>query len=126
MKRLLSASALVALLLASGSLCAAGPLDGKTFSVEMGKKGKKASSPDQLVFADGTFRSTACDKYGFAAVPYEAKQEGDKTTFTATAKSAKQGTMRWSGTVQGDSVSGEATWDRVRREPVLYWYKTKK
>jgi hypothetical protein len=123
MKRLLCASALVALLVASGTLAAAGSLDGKTFSVQMGKKGKSAGNPDDLIFADGTFRSTACDKYGFTAAAYEAKQDGDKTTFTATAKSAKQGTMVWTGTVQGDAVSGEASWNRVRRQPVRYWFK---
>jgi hypothetical protein len=123
MKRLLAASALATLLIGAFPLAAAGPLDGKTFSVQMGKKGKASSKPDDLMFADGTFRSTACDAYGFTAAPYEGKQEGDKSTFTANAKSPKQGTMSWTGTVQGDAVSGEATWSRVRRQPVRYWFK---
>ena len=58
MRKLLLASALVSVL-ASGAALAAGALDGKTFTVEIGKKGKAKGGPDELIFADGKLRSTS-------------------------------------------------------------------
>jgi hypothetical protein len=123
MRRLLLSSALF-LVFASAPLLAAGALDGKTFTVEIARRGTKTKTrPDELVFADGKFRSSAHDKLGFGETLYTSAPSGAKTAFDATAKSAKQGVMTWKGTVDGDAISGEMTWNRTRRTPVRYWFK---
>lgn len=58
-----------------------GPLDGKTFVMKTGEKGKPASNEDTLVFRDGRFLSEACNPYGFGDAPYQAKDEGEAIRF---------------------------------------------
>ena len=76
----------VTLLVAAAALAAPeakGSLDGKTFVGEVGEKGKKEEK-DTLHFADGRFRSAACDAYGFADAPYTAALASDgSVTWTA-------------------------------------------
>ena len=123
MRRLLLSIA-VFLAVHAAPLQAQGSLDGRTYSVEIARKGTKAKvGADELVFAGGTFRSTAREALGFAATPYVASGDTATTTFTAEAKSAKQGVMGWKGTVLGDTVAGEMTWHRTRRTPVRFWFK---
>ncbi|HZD54717.1 MAG TPA: hypothetical protein VE080_00550 [Candidatus Aquicultoraceae bacterium] len=97
---------------------ASGPLDGKTFVVVTGEKGKQAKETDTLIFQDGKFRSTACDEFGFGEAPYAAAADGDAVKFTADAKSEKKGTIHWEGTVRGDKIDATYVWtDRA------HWYK---
>ena len=124
MKRVLIATALVGLLGAGTVLAEAGALDGKTFSVQVGKKGKAKSSPDELTFADGKLKSAATAKLGFTEpATYTTKAEGTKLKFDATLKSEKAGTMRYWGTVDGDNLAGSGLRSRVRATPVSYWLK---
>jgi hypothetical protein len=46
-----------------------GLLDGKTFVVETGEKGKSGGE-NTLTFKDGNFRSAGCDQYGFGDGAY--------------------------------------------------------
>src|SRR5260370_22952269 len=74
----------VALLVAGVELAAEsanGMLDGKTFSGTLGEKGEIKGDQDNYVFKDGTFRSTACDVYGFSAAAYTAKADGHAIAF---------------------------------------------
>lgn len=100
-----------------------GALDGKTFSGEMGEKGKKGDG-DELIFKDGKFSSAACEKYGFGDAPYTATVSGDTTTFEADTVSAKEGKMKWTGTVTGDKLDGTVMWYKEGQAPVEYWFKT--
>jgi hypothetical protein len=102
-----------------------GALDGKTFVGEMGESGKDKGDKDELIFKDGKFSSAACEKYGFGDAPYTATVTGDTTTFETETVSAKEGKMKWTGTVTGDKLDGTATWDKDGQAPVEYWYKTK-
>jgi hypothetical protein len=99
---------------------AAGSLDGKTFAVQLTKPGE--SSNDKLVFAQGTFDSVECQKYGFAKASYEMKTEGGAMTFRSEAKSAKEGLMKWAGRVEGDRVSGTADWIKEGQAPIHYTF----
>lgn len=125
MRRITLSIGLALLLLFSGMALQAGELDGKTFVGSTGKTGKAKGDADTFTFAGGRFRSLACDKYGFGDAPYTAKQEGAKTTFEAETKSAKQGTMKWAGTVEGDTLTGTAVWKKGTKKPVDYWVKAK-
>ena len=53
-----------------------GALDGKTFAVETGEKGKSGGDKDTLTFKDGNFRSAGCDQYGFGDGAYTSSVQG--------------------------------------------------
>ena len=95
-----------------------GLLDGKTFVVQQGEKGKEAKGEDTLVFKNGKFRSIGCDKYGFGEAPYTTSVEGDTIKFVADTTSESKGKMHWEGTVQGDKIDVNYVWiDKS------HWYK---
>lgn len=95
-----------------------GPLDGKTFSVETGEKGKAAKDKDTIMFRDGNFRSKGCDRYGFGDGPYTSTVTGDTIRFEAVTTSPAKGTMTWTGTVQGDRIKVGYVW-----VDSSHWYK---
>ena len=107
---------------AGSSAALSGPLDQKTFSGEIAKKGAQKADKDEFVFKDGTFRSSACDAYGFSATAYTAKADGQTVTFEAIATSPKEGTMEWKGTVQGATLTGTTTWRRQDKAPEEYTF----
>jgi len=122
---MLKLAVLIPLALAIGSLpavAATGILDGRTFSGSIGPKGKAADGKDDLIFANGTLRSTACDAYGFGPGPYTAVRNGDVITFTATTESKSSGTINWQGTIRNGSLEGTFACKKllVRRN---YWIK---
>jgi len=100
-----------------------GELDGKTFVGTMTEKGKTKGDSDTFVFKDGKFRSTACDVYGFTETAYTVAVSDVATTFEAVATSPKEGTMRWKGTVKGDSVDGTAVWTKNGQADAIYTFK---
>ena len=82
-----------------------GALDGRTYSAEVGEKGKpaeKGKPNDDLVFTSGQFRSTGCDPYGFTPAAYTTQAAGDGVKFEADTTSAKEGKIHWTGRVRGD------------------------
>lgn len=101
-----------------------GALDGKTFAGEMGEAGKDKGDGDELIFKDGKFSSAACEKYGFGDAPYTATVSGDTTTFETETVSAKEGKMKWTGTVTGGKLDGTVMWYKEGQAPVEYWFKT--
>jgi hypothetical protein len=95
-----------------------GLLDGKTFIVDEGEKGKGKENTDTLIFKEGKFRSISCDKYGFGSGTYTSTMEGNTIRFVADTTSEKKGKMHWEGTVQDDKIDVEYVWtDRT------HWYK---
>ena len=60
-------------------------LDGRSFQGVFIEKGKTSGDADTLVFRDGKFRSSACDRYGYSEAPYKAASAGDMTRFEAEA-----------------------------------------
>ena len=100
-----------------------GSLDQQVFVGEMGEQGKIKGGKDEFVFKNGTFRSTACDAYGFSASPYTAATQGQAIAFSAHTVSKTDGKMAWKGTVHGKAVEGTATWYKPGKEPKAYWFK---
>ena len=95
-----------------------GPLDGKTFVVETGEKGKSGGDKDTLTFKDGSFRSAGCDQYGFGDGAYTSTVNGDAIQFEAVTTSPTKGKMTWKGTVTGDKIEVGYVW-----VDASHWYK---
>ena len=111
---------------------AAGPLDGKVFIADAGVKGKPADEKDDIItFANGTFHSSVCDKYGFNKGEYTAKVDGGVTTFESETKSDKEGSLKWKGTIKDGVIEGtfvhyrKPVWYRPNPEPIEHWFKGK-
>jgi len=95
-----------------------GALDGKTFAVETGEKGKSGGDKDTLTFKDGNFRSAGCDQYGFGDGAYTSSVKGDSIQFEAVTTSPTKGKMTWKGTVTGDKIEVAYVW-----VDASHWYK---
>lgn len=115
--------AAAAVLMWSAVASAGGALDGKTFAGETGEKGKATGDAETFVFKDQTFDPLDCHKYGFSAAPYTSREDGIRIHFEAETKSAKEGSMRWKGVVQGETVAGTMVWTKAGQAPVAYWFK---
>ncbi len=97
-----------------------GPLDGKTFTVEITKEGKKKpiNPSDELKFAAGKFKSACPDfiDWGFFAKPsFYTITSIDSTNAAVKAYSWKAETisdikevMTWEGTINGEDIEGSA------------------
>ena len=95
-----------------------GLLDGKTFVVETGEKGKSGGDKDTLTFKGGNFHSMGCDRYGFGDGTYTTNMNGDSIQFEAVTTSPTKGKMTWKGTVQGDKIEVGYVW-----VDASHWYK---
>jgi hypothetical protein len=84
-----------------------GALDGKAFIGQLISKSEQSAEADTFEFMHGKFHSVACDKYGFNSAAYTARPSGNTVHFQAVTGSADS-TMTWTGTVEGDHVSGTA------------------
>jgi len=102
------------------AVTAAGILDGMTFSGELGPLDKPAYVKDTLVFKDGTFVSTECEKNcNYPARPYYTRQVGDKIEFISETRCPyKDAKIVWRGTVGNGNIEGTYTWTIAR------WYWT--
>ncbi len=107
-----------------GQAAAMGALDGKNFIGQVGKQGKATGDKDEFRFQAGTFRSTACDRYGFKEAAYTSAMQGDAVTFQAQAVSPTDGTMLWKGTARGEAIEGTTVWSKkAGSAPEAYWFK---
>lgn len=96
-------------------------LDGRSFEGVFLQRGKTSGDADTLVFRDGRFRSSACDRYGYADAPYKTASMGDVTRFEAETQSAKYGRLRWSGEVRGGKLDATATMVREGKPDMENW-----
>jgi hypothetical protein len=95
------------------TLLAADPLEGKIFVTLLD------GDNDLLSFQNGMFHSSSCDEWGFGKGAYTTEETGDAISFRATTTSAKDGSMVWTGTVQGRSIKGSYLWTKEG------WFGTK-
>lgn len=99
------------------------PLDGRRFRAgivrdDADEDGQKRPLEDKLVFENGKFSSVVCQRYDFAEAPYWVRVDGDRIHFLAELTSPTDGTMRWTGTIRGDKLTGTMRWIKQR------WYWT--
>lgn len=101
---------------------ASGMLDGKSFHVTLAGAKDQPPLPDDLVFTDGLFESTACRGFGFARTSYSASMEGDAMRFLASATSATDGATEWNGVVRGNRVEGSMRWTNASGQVSEYHF----
>jgi hypothetical protein len=85
------------------------PLEGRTFDGIVLECGKTSGDADSLIFKNGRFRSTACDRYEYGDGPYTTVAAGDTVSFSAETESPKYGKLRWQGVVRGRRLDGTLT-----------------
>jgi len=97
-----------------------GPLDGMEFVGNLGPEGKPKDVEDRFVFSAGTFVSKECElRCDYPARAYFIDESDHGTEFVSNTRCPhKDAKITWHGTVNGDLISGTATWT-VRR-----WYWT--
>jgi hypothetical protein len=91
------------------ALAQAAVLDGRSFEGVVLERGKTSGDADTLIFDNGRFRSTACDRYGYADGPYRTSVSGDAVAFEAETESPKYGKLLWKGVVRGPKLDGTLT-----------------
>jgi hypothetical protein len=96
-------------------------LDGRSFEGVFIQRGKTSGDADQLVFKDGRFRSSACDRYGYSDAVYRTAAAGDMTRFEAETESAKYGRLRWSGVVRAGKLDATAGMVREGKPDIENW-----
>ena len=114
---------LIALLLAAPLLASADspdtkPIDGKTYTGTITKSGENQGDPDDFVFKEGTFISTACASFGFKPANYSTKADGKRLLFDAVNETDNGVHMHWKGVIQGDHLEATADWLR-QDQPVV-------
>jgi hypothetical protein len=103
-------------------------LDGKTFTGLNGEKGSNLDpdEAEEIVFANGRFISTTCNRYNFSDAAYSASEIGNEIHFHAVTLSPTHGKIEWRGIVRGDEAEMTFIWTKERwywdtyRE---YWFK---
>jgi len=86
---------------------AAPQIDGRTYAGEV-KMGDDKPDPDTFIFKAGTFRSTACDQYGYDAAPYTSSEKDGVVSFHSQTKNKSGATMDWNGKIEKQKISGTA------------------
>ena len=103
------------------SLAHAGTLDGRSFQGVFLERGKTSGDADTLIFKDGRFRSTACDKYGYSDAAYKTSAEGDTLRFEAETESKKYGKLLWNGTVRGGKLDASVMMMQPGKSAIENW-----
>jgi hypothetical protein len=84
-------------------------LDGRRFVGIVLECGKTQGDADTIVFKDGRFRSSACDRYDYGDGPYTATAVDGAVAFRAETESPKYGKLLWQGLVRGRRLDGTLT-----------------
>ena len=123
MKRSTSAAAAMAIAAAASLpvFAETNALDGRSFEGVFIQRGKTSGDADTLVFANGRFRSSACDRYGYSDASYRTASAGDATRFEAQTESPKYGKLLWSGVVRGGKLDATATMVREGKSNIENW-----
>jgi hypothetical protein len=119
--KLTSIALAIALAAATPALAQSPSLDGKTFEGVFLKRGKTSGDADTLVFKDGRFRSSACDKYGYSDAAYKTTSEGGAVRFEAETESPKFGKLRWNGFVRDGKLDATAVMVRTGGKSTENW-----
>jgi hypothetical protein len=103
-----------------------GLLDGRTFFIRAGEKGKPVDHDEYVIFRNGMFVSSRCVQYNFGISSYSAAAEGDGVRFRAELTSPSHGTMYWEGIVRGEVMEATSRWVHDRwywKVDRQYWYR---
>jgi hypothetical protein len=111
----------LAMMLLLPTLALAGSLDGRRFEGVFIERGKTSGDADTLIFKEGRFRSTACDRYGYSDAPYKATTTGDAVHFEAETESPRHGKLLWKGVIRDGKLDATAVAIRQGKSPVENW-----
>jgi hypothetical protein len=95
-------------------------IDGKTYTGTLTKQGETQGDPDEFVFKDGKFISTACAGFGFKPASYAITQDGKRMQFSATSETDNGVRMQWKGTIVDDHLEATAQWQRPQQQTVEF------
>ncbi len=95
-------------------------MDGKSYAITYKDNGK--DKKDEISFEEGGFSSIECDRYGFGASTYETNQRDTTTIFKSTLISENEGTVKWSGIIDGEHVLGKFVWTKDGQKTKSYRY----
>ena len=84
-------------------------LDGRSFAGIVLECGKTEGDADTLIFQNGRFRSTACDKYEYGDGAYAATAADGAVRFKAQTESPKYGKLLCEGVVRGKRLDASFT-----------------
>jgi hypothetical protein len=103
------------------TLSVANGLDGRSFQGVFLERGKTSGGADTLIFKDGRFRSTACDKYDYSDATYKTTTVGDTVRFEAETVSPKYGKLLWTGNVRGGKLDATVMMERKGKSMLENW-----
>ena len=85
-----------------------GPIDGTAWDVKVKQDGifHWSSSRDTLVFSDGKAVIAGEVAKGYSPTRYDAKEEGDDTSFSLVLAGDGRDPVEWSGRVSGAKIAG--------------------
>lgn len=91
-------------------------LPDQVFTITVTEKNANGSiqnmPPDELTLKANKINTKFSIKNGFAVVPYSVAQQGAPNShlldFTAESTNSNKDILKWSGTINGNSVSGKA------------------
>jgi hypothetical protein len=91
-------------------------LPDQLFTIKVTEKntdGRTENMPaDELILKGNQISAAFSTKNGFAAVPYSVTQQGAPNSFmldfTAESTNSKKEVLKWTGTINGNSVQGKA------------------
>ena len=112
----------------SDSVSGFGILDGLTFTSTNGQYGKPGDHTDTLIFKEGTFVSTDCEKKcNYPAQAYFTRRLGEKIEFISETRCQTQDAdIVWRGIVDGNNIEGTYSWRSSRWYWTLekeFWFK---
>jgi hypothetical protein len=105
-------------------------LDGQQFEVDFvadpqDKKGKSPGS-DTIAFAGGKGDCVRAAKaFGFVPGPCTATNKGKAVEFVFTMISPQHGEIRFTGVINGKSISGERVWSKPNKTPITHRFTSK-
>jgi len=135
MKKTIQVAAALMLLVSAGFAQAKkekvppGPLDKKSYTIEITEDGKKKAEPekDEIKFAAGKFQCTKLfQAEGYKATVYEATYDSSASpitiSFTAEAEGEKDVVFKWDGTITEDAIEGTAAILKKGKQKKSYTY----
>lgn len=95
-------------------------LPNQVFTIKVTEKNANGSiqnmPPDELILKANRISTKFSIKNGFTVVPYTVTQQGAPNSFmldfTAESTNTKKDVLKWTGTINGNSVTGKA--ERLR------------
>ncbi len=98
----------------------------KQFVITTMEKNKpETAAVEQVTFKDSIFDNLQCHQYGFTSTTYTTKKSGESFSFEAEMPSTSEGSMTWTGMVNGDNIEGTMVWKKAGQPDLQYTFNGK-